>query len=151
MKIDETTAAALQPAEKMRYLSELAVFQDLSPREMADEAVAGSLRVCVRWLPSSRMRSVALARLNAPAAVSNQVVARSAVRSLPASNVSARSCASIAGEASSLISVSNGSAKGRISSVRPGSLTHLCQSRKLGRPHCHNRAGSVVSRLTGRQ
>jgi CRP/FNR family transcriptional regulator, cyclic AMP receptor protein len=36
VKVDEKNAAALQPAEKMRYLSELAVFQDLSPREMAE-------------------------------------------------------------------------------------------------------------------
>ncbi len=35
MKIEER-AIAVQPAEKMRYLSELAVFQDLSPREMEE-------------------------------------------------------------------------------------------------------------------
>jgi len=34
MKTDERTL--LQPAEKMRYLSELTVFRDLSPREMED-------------------------------------------------------------------------------------------------------------------
>ncbi|MEZ4865258.1 MAG: Crp/Fnr family transcriptional regulator [Caldilineaceae bacterium] len=34
MKADERTL--MQPAEKMRYLSELAVFQDLSPREMEE-------------------------------------------------------------------------------------------------------------------
>lgn len=34
-KSDEKNAAS-QPAEKMRYLSELAVFQDLSPREMQE-------------------------------------------------------------------------------------------------------------------
>lgn len=34
-KIDERTAVA-QPADKLRYLSELTVFQDLSPREMQD-------------------------------------------------------------------------------------------------------------------
>jgi CRP-like cAMP-binding protein len=33
--MDEKTAAS-QPAEKLRYLSELAVFQDLSPREMQE-------------------------------------------------------------------------------------------------------------------
>ena len=32
MKTDERVQ--LHPAEKMRYLSELTVFQDLSPREM---------------------------------------------------------------------------------------------------------------------
>lgn len=35
MRIDDKTASP-QPAEKMRYLSELAVFQDLSPREMEE-------------------------------------------------------------------------------------------------------------------
>ena len=34
--MDDKTAAVSQPAEKMRYLSELAVFQDLSPREMEE-------------------------------------------------------------------------------------------------------------------
>ena len=34
--MDDKTAAVAQPAEKMRYLSELAVFQDLSPREMEE-------------------------------------------------------------------------------------------------------------------
>jgi len=34
--VDDKTAAVAQPAEKMRYLSELAVFQDLSPREMEE-------------------------------------------------------------------------------------------------------------------
>jgi len=34
--VDDKTAAVSQPAEKMRYLSELAVFQDLSPREMEE-------------------------------------------------------------------------------------------------------------------
>jgi len=34
--VDEKTTTIAQPAEKMRYLSELAVFQDLSPREMED-------------------------------------------------------------------------------------------------------------------
>jgi len=33
---EESVAGSPQPAEKMRYLSELAVFQDLSPREMED-------------------------------------------------------------------------------------------------------------------
>lgn len=36
MKADEKTLASPLPAEKLRYLSELAVFQDLSPREMED-------------------------------------------------------------------------------------------------------------------
>jgi CRP-like cAMP-binding protein len=36
-KVDEKDKSAVsQPAEKMRYLSELAVFQDLSPREMQE-------------------------------------------------------------------------------------------------------------------
>lgn len=35
MKTEEKSAV-VQPAEKMRYLSELAVFQDLSPREMQE-------------------------------------------------------------------------------------------------------------------
>jgi CRP/FNR family transcriptional regulator, cyclic AMP receptor protein len=34
--VDEKTSMIAQPAEKMRYLSELTVFQDLSPREMED-------------------------------------------------------------------------------------------------------------------
>jgi len=34
--VDEKITAVSQPAEKMRYLSELAVFQDLSPREMEE-------------------------------------------------------------------------------------------------------------------
>lgn len=34
--VEEKTTNIAQPAEKMRYLSELAVFQDLSPREMED-------------------------------------------------------------------------------------------------------------------
>jgi CRP-like cAMP-binding protein len=34
--VDEKLSTIAQPAEKMRYLSELAVFQDLSPREMED-------------------------------------------------------------------------------------------------------------------
>lgn len=34
--MDDKIAAVAQPAEKMRYLSELAVFQDLSPREMEE-------------------------------------------------------------------------------------------------------------------
>ncbi len=34
--VDEKLVAVSQPAEKMRYLSELAVFQDLSPREMEE-------------------------------------------------------------------------------------------------------------------
>ena len=34
--MDDKIAAVSQPAEKMRYLSELAVFQDLSPREMEE-------------------------------------------------------------------------------------------------------------------
>jgi hypothetical protein len=34
-KSDERVAVA-QPAEKLRYLSELTVFQDLSPREMQE-------------------------------------------------------------------------------------------------------------------
>jgi CRP-like cAMP-binding protein len=34
--VDEKTSTIAQPAEKMRYLSELTVFQDLSPREMED-------------------------------------------------------------------------------------------------------------------
>ncbi len=34
--MDEKITAVSQPAEKMRYLSELAVFQDLSPREMEE-------------------------------------------------------------------------------------------------------------------
>lgn len=34
--MDEKVTAVSQPAEKMRYLSELAVFQDLSPREMEE-------------------------------------------------------------------------------------------------------------------
>lgn len=34
--MDDKNAAVSQPAEKMRYLSELAVFQDLSPREMEE-------------------------------------------------------------------------------------------------------------------
>lgn len=34
--MDEKTSMIAQPAEKMRYLSELTVFQDLSPREMED-------------------------------------------------------------------------------------------------------------------
>lgn len=34
--MDEKLVAVSQPAEKMRYLSELAVFQDLSPREMEE-------------------------------------------------------------------------------------------------------------------
>jgi CRP-like cAMP-binding protein len=36
VKNEEKTAVATQPAEKMRYLSELTVFQDLTPREMED-------------------------------------------------------------------------------------------------------------------
>ncbi len=36
MTTEETSVGSPQPAEKMRYLSELAVFQDLSPREMED-------------------------------------------------------------------------------------------------------------------
>jgi CRP/FNR family cyclic AMP-dependent transcriptional regulator len=36
MKADEKTLGSPLPAEKLRYLSELAVFQDLSPREMED-------------------------------------------------------------------------------------------------------------------
>ncbi len=36
MKTDEKTVSTPQPAEKMRYLSEIMVFQDLSPREMED-------------------------------------------------------------------------------------------------------------------
>ena len=36
MKTDEKAASAPQPAEKMRYLSEIMVFQDLTPREMED-------------------------------------------------------------------------------------------------------------------
>jgi CRP/FNR family transcriptional regulator, cyclic AMP receptor protein len=36
VKSDEKAVTAAQPAEKMRYLSELAVFQDLSPREMEE-------------------------------------------------------------------------------------------------------------------
>ena len=36
MKADEKNLTAPPPAEKLRYLSELAVFQDLSPREMED-------------------------------------------------------------------------------------------------------------------
>lgn len=34
--MDDKTSTIAQPAEKMRYLSELTVFQDLSPREMED-------------------------------------------------------------------------------------------------------------------
>jgi len=34
--VDDKTTAVSQPAEKMRYLSELAVFQDLSPRDMEE-------------------------------------------------------------------------------------------------------------------
>ncbi len=34
--VDEKISTVAQPVEKMRYLSELAVFQDLSPREMED-------------------------------------------------------------------------------------------------------------------
>ena len=36
MKSEEKNVGASQPAEKMRYLSELTVFQDLTPREMED-------------------------------------------------------------------------------------------------------------------
>lgn len=36
MKTEERNALGSQPAEKMRYLSELTVFQDLTPREMED-------------------------------------------------------------------------------------------------------------------
>ena len=36
MRTDEKNLASPPPAEKLRYLSELAVFQDLSPREMED-------------------------------------------------------------------------------------------------------------------
>ena len=36
MKNDEKGVVSPPPAEKLRYLSELAVFQDLSPREMED-------------------------------------------------------------------------------------------------------------------
>jgi hypothetical protein len=36
MKADEKTLGSPLPAEKLRYLSELEVFQDLSPREMED-------------------------------------------------------------------------------------------------------------------
>ncbi len=34
--MDTTTTSSTQPAEKMKYLSELAVFQDLTPREMEE-------------------------------------------------------------------------------------------------------------------
>ena len=36
MTTDDKTAVSPPPADKLRYLSELAVFQDLSPREMED-------------------------------------------------------------------------------------------------------------------